>query len=69
MVEFVVRIVFGLVATVVLMPIVLFFATPYVLLAPVIHGVREREYWAAVGKGYRQLVKCIFCWGPSMLDL
>jgi hypothetical protein len=67
--EVIVRIVASLVAVVVLMPIVLFFATPYVLLSPILRGVSERGYWAVVGKGYSRIARRTLDWGSAMLDL
>lgn len=55
--EVILRGLVSIVATVIVMPVFLLFATPYVLLAPMLRNVPDRTYWQAVGKGYYRLAR------------
>ncbi len=63
------RLIFALAAAVLVAPILLVLATPFVLLAPILHDVPERRYWLAVRRGYANVLRRVFDWGASFFDL
>ncbi len=67
MAEFIARLFLSLVIACVAMPILCFFATPYILLRPMFLEAENRSYWREVRNGYGRLIRTCFDWGTMPL--